>query len=115
MNTGGAELRQMGYWKLVRSNADFRFLWFGQIVSLFGDWFNLIASAALVASLTHSGIAVGTLFIIRMLAPFIISPVAGVVADRYDRRKILMVQSGHVESGDQLFHKILSAMAAVNE
>ena len=91
MDTDGAEPRQMGYWKLLRWNADFRFLWFGQIVSLFGDWFNLIASAALVASLTHSGIAVGTLFIIRMLAPFIISPVAGIVADRYDRRKVLMV------------------------
>jgi MFS family permease len=79
-----------GYWQLVRQNADFRFLWSGQVVSLFGDWFNLIASATLVSALTHSGMAVGALFIIRMSAPFIISPVAGIVADRYDRRKVLI-------------------------
>ena len=78
-----------GYFELIRKNANFRFLWFGQIVSLFGDWFNLIASAALVATLTESGFAVGGLFIVRMLAPFLTSPIAGVVADRYNRKYIL--------------------------
>ena len=78
-----------GYITLVRSNSNFRFLWFGQIVSLCGDWFNLIASAALVATLTKSGFAVGGLFIIRMLAPFLTSPIAGVVADRFNRKQVL--------------------------
>jgi MFS family permease len=77
------------YVELIRKNANFRFLWFGQIVSLFGDWFNLIASAALVATLTESGFAVGGLFIVRMLAPFLTSPIAGVVADRYNRKYVL--------------------------
>jgi len=62
----------------------------GQIVSLLGDWFNLLASAALVTSLTRSGLAVGGLFVVRMLAPFLISPVAGVLADRIDRRRLLI-------------------------
>jgi MFS family permease len=79
-----------GYLALVRANENFRNLWYGQVVSLFGDWFNLIASASLVASLTGSGLAVGTLFAVRMLAPFLISPVAGVAADRFDRRKLLI-------------------------
>jgi MFS family permease len=74
---------------LVRGNANFRLLWFGQIVSLFGHWFNLIASAALVAKLTESGLAVGALFVVRMLAPFLASPFAGVVADRFNRKWIL--------------------------
>ena len=52
-----------GYWGLVRHNANFRYLWLGQIISLLGDWFNLIASAALVAELTDSGLAVGSLFV----------------------------------------------------
>jgi len=65
-------------------------LWLGQIVSLFGDWFNLIASAALVATLTKSGFAVGGLFMVRMLAPFLASPIAGVVADRYNRKSVLV-------------------------
>ena len=80
-----------GYWALARSNANFRYLWSGQIISLLGDWFNLIASAALIAQLTESGLAVGTLFVVRMLAPVLISPLAGVAADRYNRKHILIV------------------------
>jgi MFS family permease len=78
------------YRALFRDNADFRNLWFGHVVSLFGDWFNLIASASLVASLGGSGLAVGGLFVVRMLAPFLVSPIAGVAADRYDKRKLLI-------------------------
>ncbi|MBI3960543.1 MAG: MFS transporter [Chloroflexi bacterium] len=78
------------YVELVRESPDFRNLWFGQIVSLLGDWLNLIGSAALIATLTGSGLAISGLFVVRMLAPFLISPLAGVVADRYDRRVILI-------------------------
>ncbi|MEP7357495.1 MAG: MFS transporter, partial [Anaerolineales bacterium] len=80
----------IGYVTLVRGNANYRNIWFGEIVSLFGDWFNLIASAALISRLTGSGVAVGGLFVVRMLAPFLISPLAGVWADRYNRRKLLL-------------------------
>jgi predicted MFS family arabinose efflux permease len=78
------------YIQLVRQNRNFRFLWFGQIISLLGDWFNLIAAAALIASMTESGFAVGGLFIVRFLAPFVVSPVAGVFADRYNRKHLLI-------------------------
>ena len=80
----------VGYVALVRGNHNYRSLWCGEIVSLFGDWFDLIASATLVSRLTGSGLAVGGLFVLRMLAPFLISPVAGVLADRYDRKKLLI-------------------------
>jgi MFS family permease len=63
----------------------------GQIISLLGDWFNLIASAALVAQLTKSGLAVGVLFVVRMLSPFFTSLFAGLLADKYNRRNILLV------------------------
>ena len=49
-----------GYVQLIRQNANFRWLWYGQVVSLLGDWFNLIASIALVTKLTESGVAVGS-------------------------------------------------------
>lgn len=78
------------YYDMVRDNRNFRLLWYGQIVTLFGDWFNLIAAAALVNSLTGSGVAVGALFVVRMLAPFLISPFAGVVADRFNRKHVLI-------------------------
>lgn len=88
--TETAVSQNAGYMELVRGNRAFRQLWFGQIVSLLGDWFNLIASASLVAELTQSGLAVGGLFVVRMLAPFLMSPIAGVVADRYNRKRILV-------------------------
>ncbi|MEM8860484.1 MAG: MFS transporter [Chloroflexota bacterium] len=81
----------VGYIELLRSNKDFRWLWGGQVVSLLGDWFNLIASAALLAQLTDSGLAIGGLFVIRMLAPFFAAPFAGVIADRFNRKRILIV------------------------
>jgi len=80
----------VSYSDLLRHNRNFRYLWFGQIVSLLGDWFNLVASAALVGMLTQSGLAVGSLFVVRMLAPFLVSPIAGVVADRYNRKHVLI-------------------------
>jgi MFS family permease len=79
------------YLELLRENANFRNLWYGQVISLFGDWFNLIASAALVADLTNSGLAIGGLFAVRMLAPFLVSPFAGVAADRYNRKHLLVL------------------------
>lgn len=79
-----------GYVELVRNNRNFRYLWLGQVVSLLGDWFDLIASASLVGMLTESGVAVGSLFVVRMLAPFLVSPLAGVAADRYNRKWLLV-------------------------
>jgi MFS family permease len=80
-----------GYRELVRHNTNFRHLWFGQIISLLGDWFDLIASAALVSKLSGSGLAVGGLFVVRMLAPFLTSPFAGVAADRFNRKHLLVI------------------------
>ena len=92
----GAQLQKdstqsIGYIELLRQNADFRNLWLGQVASLAGDWFNLIASAALVANLTSSGFAVGGLFVVRMLAQFFMGPIGGLLADRFNRKSILIV------------------------
>ena len=57
---------------------------------MLGDWFNLIASAALVTELTSSGVAISYLFLVRFIPQFLFSPIAGVVADRYDRRKVMI-------------------------
>ncbi|RKU16901.1 hypothetical protein C6500_16900 [Candidatus Poribacteria bacterium] len=83
--------KPVGYFELLRQNPNFRWLWGGQIVSLLGDWFNLIASAILIAELTDSGLALGVLFTIRMLAPFVVAPIAGIFADKYNRKYLLII------------------------
>ena len=43
----------VSYAQLLEQNRDFRFLWFGQIVSQLGDWFSVITVQALILSYTH--------------------------------------------------------------
>jgi predicted MFS family arabinose efflux permease len=78
------------YVGLLQRNRDYRHLWLGSVVSQLGDWFNLIASATLVANLTGTGSAISYLFLARFLPLFIFSPLAGVLADRYDRRHVMI-------------------------
>ena len=44
----------VGYLELLRSNRGFRFLWFGQVVSQMGDWFDTIAVYTIALTLTGS-------------------------------------------------------------
>jgi MFS family permease len=79
------------YVDLVRGNRNYRYLWLGYVVSQVGDWFNLLASAALIAGITSTGTALSYLFLARFLPQFLFSPFAGVWADRYDRRWVMIV------------------------
>ncbi len=79
-----------GYVELLRRNREFRQLWLGQLVSQLGDWFNTIAVMTLVLRLTGSGRAVGLIFVTRFLPSVVISPLSGVVADRFNRRQIMI-------------------------
>jgi MFS family permease len=79
------------YIALLRANPDYRNLWLARVVSNLGDWFNLLASAALITSLTGAGTAISYLFLARLLPVFVMSPFAGVFADRYERRTIMIL------------------------
>jgi predicted MFS family arabinose efflux permease len=83
--------RAVGYLALLRSNNDFRNLFIGQLVSQTGDWFNSVALFTLLLSLTGSGEAVGYVIIIKLLPSFFVGPLAGVVADRFNRKTIMIV------------------------
>jgi MFS family permease len=81
------------YRQLLRENADFRRLWTGQVVSEIGDWFNNIAVLALTIQLAgrgREGQAVALYAIARHLPLFVFGPVAGVVVDRVDRRRVMI-------------------------
>ncbi len=71
------------YLTLLKANRNFRNLWLATVISYMGDWFNLLASAALIAQLTNSGTAVSYLFLARFLPLFVLSPFTGVLADRF--------------------------------
>lgn len=81
---------QAGYWALVTSNTNFRRLWAGNLISLLGDWFNTIALYVLVTELTGSPLALGAVFITKMLPWALAAPLTGVIVDRYDRRWLMI-------------------------
>ncbi|HKP72130.1 MAG TPA: MFS transporter [Pyrinomonadaceae bacterium] len=81
----------VGYLELLRGNRAFRQLWLGQVVSQLGDWFDTIAVMTLVLNLTGSGRAVGLIMVARFLPSVVVGPLSGVVADRFNRRTIMIV------------------------
>jgi MFS family permease len=82
------------YRQLLKGNADFRRLWTGQVISEIGDWLNNIAVLALTIQLAgrgREGLAIAVYAISRHLPLFIFGPLAGVVVDRVDRRRVMIV------------------------
>ena len=67
-----------------------RRLWGGTVVSLFGDWFNTLALYRLVLDLSGSEAALGGVFLTKMLPLALASPIGGVLADRLDRRRLMI-------------------------
>ncbi|HEX8144372.1 MAG TPA: MFS transporter [Pyrinomonadaceae bacterium] len=86
----GRSVSSSGYLELLRGNRDFRNLWLGQVVSQLGDWFDTIALYTLVLTLTGSGRAIGLVLVARFLPSFIMGPLSGVVADRFNRRTVMI-------------------------
>src|ERR671910_3572070 len=70
-------------------NARFLRLWVGQGTSFVGDAVSMVALVILVVQLTGSASAVGGALVARLLPTFA-SPLFGVLADRFDRRVILV-------------------------
>jgi MFS family permease len=75
---------------LLRRNQDFRRLYVASVISLGGDWFLLVALFGLVLHFTNSAIAVALVLAVEDLMYFLLSPVAGVLADRIDRRRLMV-------------------------
>jgi MFS family permease len=76
---------------LLRNNRDFRRLFLASVVSLAGDWFSFVAVADLVTRLTGRPGAAAFVYAATVLPVFLASPLAGAIADRYDRKKILLI------------------------
>jgi len=83
----------VGYITLLRHNKAFRRLWYGQVVSQLGDWFDSIALFALVLRLTGSGQAVGALMVAQFVPAAVAGLFAGVVVDRLPRKLVMIVSN----------------------
>jgi MFS family permease len=79
-----------GLLQLLRRNRNYRFTWTGQIVSEIGDNFNNIAVFALAMALTHSGTVVAGVLLARAIPAITMGSLAGVVLDRFDRKRIMI-------------------------
>jgi MFS family permease len=79
------------YIQLLRSNRSFRRLWFGQVISELGNWFNFIAGLGLVRALSHGDPEVTTIMLLARLIPFtLFAPLAGAFVDRWSRRTVMI-------------------------
>ena len=70
---------------------NFRLFFSGQLISQIGNWLTLIAQALLVLKLTDSGFALGLLAACQFGPVLVLGAWSGLVADRSDKRKLLMI------------------------
>lgn len=70
---------------------NFRLFFIGQVISVTGTWVNATVSAWLVLRLSGSGVALGLNTALTFLPILLLGPLGGVLADRHDKRTILLV------------------------
>ncbi len=75
---------------LLKNNRNYRYTWSGQVVSEIGDHFNNIAVFSLALATTKSGLVVTGVMLARAIPAMLAGPLAGVVLDRLDRKRIMI-------------------------
>ncbi len=75
---------------LLKANRNYRWTWSGQIVSEIGDHFNNVAVFSLALATTHSGLVVTGIMLSRAIPAVMAGPVAGVLLDRLDRKRLMI-------------------------
>ncbi|MDQ1510284.1 MAG: hypothetical protein QOG50_2128, partial [Actinomycetota bacterium] len=89
LGTGAREAARRTFGSLDTRN--YRLYFFGDLVSHIGGWMQTMAEAWLVLTLTHNGAAVGATFAFRFLPVLLFGLWGGTIADRFNRRKLLLM------------------------
>ena len=84
-------MRLRPYLTLLRGNPAFTRLFAAQLISFAGDWFATVALLGLALQLTGSPAVASLLLVVQTGAFALASPLAGVLADRYDRRRLMVI------------------------
>jgi MFS family permease len=79
-----------GFGALLRDNRNYRYTWAGQVVSEIGDHFNNIAVFSLALAVTKSGLVVAGIMVARAVCAIVAGPLAGVLLDRLDRKRVMI-------------------------
>jgi len=88
--TGALFALQSRTFASLRKHRNYRLFFIGQVVSVSGTWMQNVALAWYVVELTHSPVAVGLLAFCRFLPFSVFGLAAGVIADRFDNRRLVM-------------------------
>jgi MFS family permease len=93
---------------------NYRYFWFGQIVSLVGTWMQSVSQPWLVLLLGGSPLQLGTVLALQFAPAMVLAPLGGVLADRVDKRKVLMVaQVGAMAQAIILFILTLTGVVEI--
>lgn len=79
-----------GFVQLIKVNRDFRRLWLSHMISLIGDWLSYIAVSVISIQQGGGAFAVGMVMFVHSIPLALMSPISGPLADRVDRRKLLI-------------------------
>ncbi|HEX2548895.1 MAG TPA: MFS transporter [Gammaproteobacteria bacterium] len=77
--------------KILKHNRNFRLLFIGQTISFFGTMITSVAFPYQIYQLTHSTLMVGLLSLVQLIPLLFTALLGGVFADRYHRRKLLLI------------------------
>src|SRR5689334_5926052 len=80
----------VAFFDLLKRNRNYRYTWIGQIVSEIGDHFNNIAVFSLALETTRSGLVVSGVMLSRAIPAVLAGPLAGVLLDRLDRKRVMI-------------------------
>lgn len=78
------------YFYLLRDYKYYRWVWISNVISRLGDWVNYLACLEILNAYSSSGMLLSLYLITRSLPVFLMGPLAGVVADSFDRRYVMI-------------------------
>src|SRR5437016_14574734 len=90
MGAAQASVGPSAAWRVLRSR-NFGPYFVGNAASASGTWFQNLAASILVYRLTHSPFLLGVLNFCQFMPVLLLAPWAGALADRVDRRKLVLV------------------------